>query len=354
MADGPILGDRNYWELLHKFALTMHVQVRVASSLLLQFLMFFYCSYRRYPKPPYSYAGLITAAIWASPVGELSVSDIYASLRQMFAFFRCDEYKGWQSSVRHTLTNTDCFAIKAVGCHRRWTVDAARVPAEAFRRQTTPESRRVQYAQHLLTHLAGSDWAGQGDAVCPNVTTNHGSQGDVASGPDVPSPPLPVWRPFLPSTTSSPVDVKPLYPVCATPAPPSVDACGYSHTLPMTRGFEPRLPCLPVATELETRHGYPDRCPSRSIPPQFRVSPVISRPFDIESLISPDVFTPAAVPYFLPPCYQASVTPDADIRYLSSSGCPNCAPRIPQTLPIVCRNSLSFLADLALASEDYF
>ena len=285
----------------------------------------------------------------------------------MFAFFRCDDYKGWQSSVRHTLTNNDCFAIKASGCHRRWTVDAARVPAEAFRRQTTPESRRGQYAKHLLTHLAASDWAGQGDAVrprgeaslpgnatFPSVGARLGSHGDTTSDTGVSTPPINVWRPFLPSSATSSADVKLPYPICATPSPPCVDAFGYSHTVSMTRGFEHRLPCLLVATEMETRHGYPDSCPSRSTPPQFRVSSVISRPFDIESLLLPDASTPVAVPYVPPPCYQSCGTSATDTRYLSSNGCPNCMPVIHQCPPTVCRNSLSFLADLALASEDYF
>lgn len=319
------------------------------------------CSCRRYPKPPYAYTGLITAAIWASPEGALTVSDIYASLRRMFPFFSSD-YTGWQSSVRHTLTNTACFINKTTNSHRRWTVDAARVPPEAFRRQSTPEARRGQYAVHLLTHLAAADAtppSGQVDVtsraiaappigklsfgvesflpsraggVCLGAGACVGSYAMSHAGVCPPS--LAVSKPFtvesfLPSISVSHTDVKPTFPVCATAAPPDIS----THLPP--RGFESRLPVVPLA---DTKRGYPSLRPSfttpRSTPVEVsRTSHTVSRPFDIDSLLS---FTPRRQPSY----FQPVAPPSAEMKCLSSGLYTYNASSIPQSIERC--NSLSF------------
>ena len=378
-----------------------------------------HCSYRRYPKPPYAYAGLITAAIWASPVGALTVSDIYASLRRMFAFFRREDYSGWQSSVRHTLTNTDCFVNKTTGSQRRWTVDAARVPPAAFRRQPTPEARRGQYATHLLTQLAAADEtddaaprSGQigvtshvmhsrdfvqddtrlpshnrklsfgvesflpsrGNTMCPNVggcveTTcprSIDSYRTMTASPDVHLPPLAASRvvhsveSFLPpSVTSStevkprfpmnaPItDVKPHFPMCATAAPPIVATFLPSHVTPTPPGFGSLLSDLPVTPSHRPSH-------TTALLPgveMSRSSHAIARPFDIESLLSSRGAAPPSVAP-RPSRFLPVAPPCADMRCLSSDMYPYYVPSIPQCSGPC--NSLSFLADLVLATEGYF
>ena len=335
-----------------------------------------YSSYRRYPKPPYPYAGLITAAIWSSPGGALSVADIYASLRRMFPFFSA-AYTGWQSSVRHTLTNTPCFVNRAIGSCRRWTVDAAKVPPEAFRRQRTPEARRGYYGEHLLTHLA--DVASRDTAAPPVGDARRLSFGvesflpsRVISSPvaDVRVPPSFGVESFLPSRViSSPVadvrvpssagsrafnmksflpstaDVTPTLPMCPIAAPP-----GISTYLP-TRGFDCQSR-LPVSGLTDAPCGHTSVRPSYTTPrPQMSRANSVPRPFDIDSLLAPPSRTPRLRPTYLQPSWSPVAPPSADTKCLLSSICPYNASSIPQCIERC--SSLSFLADIMLASEGY-
>lgn len=64
--------------------------------------------YKRQPKPPYTYSGMIATVIMNSPNQMLSLSEIRAKLTESFAFFR-GNYRGWKDSVRHTLSFLDVF-----------------------------------------------------------------------------------------------------------------------------------------------------------------------------------------------------------------------------------------------------
>ena len=67
--------------------------------------------YKRYDKPPYSYIALITLAIYSSEGLSLPLADILKRMTRMFAFFTDDQgkYQGWRDSVRHNLSQYNCF-----------------------------------------------------------------------------------------------------------------------------------------------------------------------------------------------------------------------------------------------------
>ena len=44
--------------------------------------------YKRWPKPPYPYAGMAIIAIQQSPKGKLTLSEIISAISEMFTYFR--------------------------------------------------------------------------------------------------------------------------------------------------------------------------------------------------------------------------------------------------------------------------
>ena len=101
--------------------------------------------YKRYPKPPYSYTGMIVYAIMTSEEKHLSLKGIQKKLMEFFPFFR-GEYQGWRDSVRHNLSASKCFTrtpvphmiVKnksSIGTRFFWGVDMTMLNASMFRRQ---------------------------------------------------------------------------------------------------------------------------------------------------------------------------------------------------------------------------
>ncbi|XP_033755807.1 uncharacterized protein LOC117338557 [Pecten maximus] len=111
--------------------------------------------YKRYGKPPYSYAGMIIVAIMTSPNRMLSLSQIHEYLRNMFDFFQ-QPYMGWKDSVRHNLSHCKCFVKGGKtpdGRNNLWTVDMSEVTPSLFRRQQTAIAKDGNYAEDLHDEL---------------------------------------------------------------------------------------------------------------------------------------------------------------------------------------------------------
>ena len=104
-------------------------------------------SYKRYPKPPYTYAAMSIMAIENSPRRALQYREIADALREMFPTFFKGEYQGWQRSVRHMLSRLSCFEKEKIYAGKRqtfqWRVDLNQVEAATFMRQDTSEDLRT-------------------------------------------------------------------------------------------------------------------------------------------------------------------------------------------------------------------
>ncbi|XP_048255113.1 forkhead activin signal transducer 3-like [Haliotis rufescens] len=115
--------------------------------------------YQRYGKPPYTYLGMMVAAIQSTTDKRLTLVGIQDALQTMFPFFQ-GQYKGWKDSVRHNLSHNPCF-IKSSraqtkkkssnGCF--WTVDLSLVPADSLKRSRVPYEMEGMWATTVTKQL---------------------------------------------------------------------------------------------------------------------------------------------------------------------------------------------------------
>ena len=112
-------------------------------------------NYRRYPKPPYSYVGMIIVAIETSPEKNVTLKELTTSLQNMFSFFN-GSYKGWRDSIRHTLSSSPCFTridtIKRKSASV-WATDLTKAHSNVFKRQDTDISKDGIWAVTLTKQL---------------------------------------------------------------------------------------------------------------------------------------------------------------------------------------------------------
>ena len=115
--------------------------------------------YKRYPKPPYTYVGLIITAIQNSKDKQLTLHGVHDWLKDNFMFFR-GEYTGWKDSVRHNLSSSNCFYkdnLESTGkgnlTRAFWKVDLSKVTVTMFRRQENPVGKSGMFAPFLHEEL---------------------------------------------------------------------------------------------------------------------------------------------------------------------------------------------------------
>ncbi|XP_049291079.1 forkhead box protein K2-like isoform X2 [Anopheles funestus] len=85
--------------------------------------------FRHDRKPPYSYSRLIVQAILASPLQQLTLSEIYTFLKDKYPFFRNHSRNGWKNSIRHNLSLNRFFVkvprpFATAGKGSYWRIDA--------------------------------------------------------------------------------------------------------------------------------------------------------------------------------------------------------------------------------------
>lgn len=193
--------------------------------------------YKRWPKPPYSYCGMIATVIENSPRRELTLQGIHASLMEYFPFFR-GSYVGWKDSVRHNLSHSPCFVKRddelSVKC-KIWHVDLSKLTPSMFSRQVSRVSQCEEYHGTIHEHLGLAP-------IHTCVKMGIDSPCESADNPDAPkcdtSPitPVPWWKiphgePLTPSDTSR-----------FSVTLPSVDICDHHTPSPYkfnTRDFTP-------------------------------------------------------------------------------------------------------------------
>ena len=116
--------------------------------------------YKRYPKPPYTYVGLIVTAIQNSRDKQLTLTGVNNWLQDNFVFFR-GEYTGWKDSVRHNLSHSKCFykdiLESTTGKNRRklnlWRVDLSKITEDIFRRQENAVGKSGFFAPYIHAEL---------------------------------------------------------------------------------------------------------------------------------------------------------------------------------------------------------
>ena len=132
--------------------------------------------YRRYPKPPYSYCGLIITAIQNSPNQRLTLAGILNKFMELFEFFR-GSYTGWKDCVRHNLSHNACFykvpyplpgedefTGKMSSGRNYWKVDLSLAPKHVFKIVNKKAAKCGQYKTYVHEQL------GLPEILLPDVT----------------------------------------------------------------------------------------------------------------------------------------------------------------------------------------
>lgn len=122
------------------------------------------------PKPPYSYAQLISQAIASTRDRQITLNGIYCFISKNYPYYHLGD-KGWQNSIRHNLSLNGYFvrvpkALLEGGKGSYWRLDPqfeAKMIGKAFK--SKKKSRRSAPVEqlplgHLTTDQMGeySDW----------------------------------------------------------------------------------------------------------------------------------------------------------------------------------------------------
>lgn len=109
-------------------------------------------------KPQANYVQLIYEALSNSPTGQMSLPQIYRAIQRKYPFFvlKCST-NGWQSSVRHNLSQHHAFRkVERDGKGWMWAiVEGVSIEKEKKRRMTPPPQLPPGHIQHQPIYRAG-------------------------------------------------------------------------------------------------------------------------------------------------------------------------------------------------------
>lgn len=113
-------------------------------------------------KPSSSYVVLIHDALKASKTGALSLSQIYRAIERRYPYYKLRvQTTGWQSSVRHNLSQHDAFKkIERDGKGWMWgLVPEVSIEKEKKRKPSPPTMQTQQYYQQVPPHMMHNPYA---------------------------------------------------------------------------------------------------------------------------------------------------------------------------------------------------
>ncbi|RDD38262.1 Forkhead box protein M1 [Trichoplax sp. H2] len=111
---------------------------------------------RKYVKPPYSYAKLITMAIDSTTDKKMLLKDIYEWVETKYPFYKYTSNKGWKNSIRHNLSlkpyfikldrsGRVCNSSESKGCY--WML------APSMQKENIPPGQHIITTANKLTNI---------------------------------------------------------------------------------------------------------------------------------------------------------------------------------------------------------
>lgn len=231
-------------------------------------------------KPQANYVTLIHEALSNSPTGQMSLPQIYRAIQRRYPFFvlKCNT-NGWQSSVRHNLSQHHAFRkVERDGKGWMWAiVDGVSIEKEKKRRMTPPPQMGPPHPHHQQMYRTGPPPHHMMMGPPPGYPMNmqyqphhglplpfpggpqpmmhhlqphpHGTNG----GPPMPPYPLPLGPPLQPpgqngNTYSSPYAPKPPNPPPPS-QPPNVQGPPHILSQPQPQGPQGQQPQLSLTQQ---------------------------------------------------------------------------------------------------------
>ncbi|MCJ1274001.1 hypothetical protein MMC21_001794 [Puttea exsequens] len=212
-------------------------------------------------KPQQSYVVLIHEALSNSKTGPMSLPQIYKAIERKYPFYKFRvQTVGWQSSVRHNLSQHDAFVkIQRDGKGWMWGLDTnISIEKEKKRRATPPPMAQQQYYPQGPPLMHGYGYPG----VAPPSTMPNGHMPPAPYGmrPGMPMPypppaygrpplPLPLVNPQSESTYQSPYQ--------SAPPPATTESKAPSQQLTPSNDYNgPYAPSQPPLAHSTHNYGH--------------------------------------------------------------------------------------------------
>lgn len=248
-------------------------------------------------KPTANYVTLIHEALTNSAAGEMSLPQIYRAIQRKYPFFvlKCST-NGWQSSVRHNLSQHHAFRkVRRDGKGWMWAVvEGVSIEKEKKRRITPPPQMAPGHMHHQPIYT------GQHPA--------HIMPGHPAYGPGMMGPP-----PGYSMTPQMPPHMRPGGPLPYIP-PSQING------LPLQPGIHPQMNTLappgllpPTPAQVSGQNGHTYSSPYAPKPPAASPVPAVEHQPKVEPRPSSQSLPPVAVPQQPQPAAQSKPQPNQTV-----------------------------------------